>query len=217
LGRVNQHLVRHMGRMGAFGLTNYSSAKAGALHGFTKSLGARGGEKGRHHQYHFPPDTSAPSLVIGDPLRKLLESNDPPQIPIDAPWGKPEKVAGWLATCRSDEAAFVDRRQHFDNGGQHMVLSGSQDLYCTKQGLNMKRWALVTGGMGGIRHSHLQGGAHGMAASSWPNCLPGFSPKKTNGSPPPRRKANDFSPGEGGTSRTYASCAAIWWEGSRLA
>ena len=104
------------GQKGAFGQTNYASAKAG-MHGFTKSLALEVAKKGVTVNT-ISPGYIGTKMVMAIP-QEVLESKILPQIPMTR-LGKPEEVAGLVAYLSSDEAAFVTGANISINGGQHM-------------------------------------------------------------------------------------------------
>jgi len=104
------------GQKGAFGQTNYSTAKAG-MHGFTKALALEVARKGVTVNT-VSPGYIGTKMVMAVP-KEVLESKIIPQIPVGR-LGKPEEVAGVVAYLCSDEAAFVTGANFAINGGQHM-------------------------------------------------------------------------------------------------
>ena len=104
------------GQKGAFGQTNYSSAKAG-MHGFTKALALEVAKRGVTVNT-ISPGYIGTRMVTAIP-REVLDSKILPQIPMSR-LGKPEEVAGLVAYLASEEAAFVHGANISINGGQHM-------------------------------------------------------------------------------------------------
>ena len=104
------------GQKGAFGQTNYSTAKAG-MHGFTKALALEVARKGVTVNTVSPGYIST-KMVMAVP-KDILEGKIIPQIPV-ARLGKPEEVAGLVAYLCSDEAGFITGANLAINGGQHM-------------------------------------------------------------------------------------------------
>lgn len=104
------------GQKGAFGQTNYASAKAG-MHGFTKSLAQEVAKSGVTVNT-ISPGYIGTKMVTSIP-NEILESKILPQIPV-ARLGKPEEVAGLVAYLASSEAAFLTGANISINGGQHM-------------------------------------------------------------------------------------------------
>ncbi|CAG4882760.1 Acetoacetyl-CoA reductase [Georgfuchsia toluolica] len=101
---------------GAFGQTNYSSAKAG-MHGFTKALALEVAKRGVTVNT-ISPGYIGTRMVTAIP-REVLDNKILPQIPMSR-LGKPEEVAGLVAYLASEEAAFVHGANISINGGQHM-------------------------------------------------------------------------------------------------
>jgi acetoacetyl-CoA reductase len=101
---------------GAFGQTNYVSAKAG-MHGFTKSLALEVAKKGVTVNT-ISPGYIGTRMVTAIP-QEVLQSKILPQIPVGR-LGKPEEVAGLVAYLASQEAAFLTGANISINGGQHM-------------------------------------------------------------------------------------------------
>ena len=104
------------GQKGAFGQTNYASAKAG-MHGFTKALALEVAKKGVTVNT-ISPGYIGTKMVMAIP-KEVLDSKIVPQIPMSR-LGKPEEVAGLVAYLASEEAAFVNGANISINGGQHM-------------------------------------------------------------------------------------------------
>ena len=104
------------GSRGAFGQTNYASAKAG-LHGFTKSLALELAKKG------VTVNTVSPgylaTAMVEAVSHDVLESRILPQIPVGR-LGKPDEVAALIAFLCSDEAGFITGADIAINGGMHM-------------------------------------------------------------------------------------------------
>jgi acetoacetyl-CoA reductase len=101
---------------GAFGQTNYVSAKAG-MHGFTKSLALEVAKKGVTVNT-ISPGYIGTKMVTSIP-QEVLQGKILPQIPVGR-LGKPEEVAGLVAYLASQEAAFLTGANISINGGQHM-------------------------------------------------------------------------------------------------
>ena len=104
------------GQKGAFGQTNYSSAKAG-IHGFTKALALEVARKGVTINT-ISPGYIGTKMVTAIP-KEILDSKILPQIPLGR-LGKPDEVAGLIIYLCSEEAAFVTGANISINGGQHM-------------------------------------------------------------------------------------------------
>ena len=104
------------GQKGAFGQTNYSTAKAG-MHGFTKALALEVARKGVTVNT-VSPGYIGTKIVLAVP-KEVLDAKIIPQIPVGR-LGKPEEVAGLVAYLCSEEAAFVTGANIAINGGQHM-------------------------------------------------------------------------------------------------
>jgi acetoacetyl-CoA reductase len=104
------------GQKGAFGQTNYSSAKAG-LHGFTKALALEVAKKGVTVNT-ISPGYIGTKMVTAIP-KDILDGKILPQIPLGR-LGQPEEVAGLIIYLASNEAAFVTGANISINGGQHM-------------------------------------------------------------------------------------------------
>src|SRR3982074_1717491 len=104
------------GQKGAFGQTNYSAAKAG-MHGFTKALALEVARKGVTVNT-ISPGYIGTKMVMAIP-QEVLDSKIIPQIPMGR-LGKPDEIAGLVASLASEEAAFVTGANIAINGGQHM-------------------------------------------------------------------------------------------------
>jgi acetoacetyl-CoA reductase len=104
------------GQKGAFGQTNYSTAKAG-MHGFTKALALEVARKGVTVNT-VSPGYIGTKMVMAIP-KDVLDTKILTQIPVGR-LGKPEEVAGLVAYLASDEAAFITGANISINGGQHM-------------------------------------------------------------------------------------------------
>jgi acetoacetyl-CoA reductase len=104
------------GQKGAFGQTNYSTAKAG-MHGFTKALALEVARRGVTVNT-VSPGYIGTKMVLAVP-KDILDTKIIPQIPLGR-LGRPEEVAGLVAYLCSDEAAFVTGANIAINGGQHM-------------------------------------------------------------------------------------------------
>ncbi|MBI3897205.1 MAG: acetoacetyl-CoA reductase [Gammaproteobacteria bacterium] len=104
------------GSKGAFGQTNYSTAKAG-VHGFTKALALEVARKGVTVNT-ISPGYIGTKMVMAVP-KDVLEGKILPQIPIGR-LGKPEEVAGLIVYLASEDAAFLTGANIAINGGQHM-------------------------------------------------------------------------------------------------
>jgi acetoacetyl-CoA reductase len=104
------------GQKGAFGQTNYSSAKAG-MHGFTKALALEVARKGVTVNT-ISPGYIATKMVLAVP-KDVLDSKIIPQIPVGR-LGKPEEIAELVAYLCLDEAGFMTGANIAINGGQHM-------------------------------------------------------------------------------------------------
>jgi len=104
------------GKVGFFGQTNYSAAKAG-MHGFSKALAYEVARKGVTVNT-ISPGYIGTKMVLAIP-KDVLDSKILPQIPMGR-LGKPDEVAGLCAYLASDEAAFVTGANIAINGGQHM-------------------------------------------------------------------------------------------------
>jgi len=101
---------------GAFGQTNYSSAKAG-MHGFTKALALEYARKGVTVNT-VSPGYIETKMVTAVP-KDVLDSKIIPQIPVGR-LGRPDEVAALVAYLCSEEAAFMTGANLAINGGQHM-------------------------------------------------------------------------------------------------
>lgn len=103
------------GEAGAFGLTNYSAAKAG-VHGFTKALAIESAGKG------ITVNTIAPGYIATDLLADLSEgvmANIVASIPVGR-LGRPEEIARAALFLAADDAGFITGTCLSINGGQHM-------------------------------------------------------------------------------------------------
>ena len=104
------------GQKGAFGQTNYATAKAG-MHGFTKALALEVARKGVTVNT-VSPGYIGTKMVLAVP-KDILDGKIIPQIPLGR-LGKPEEVAGLVAYLCSEDAAFITGANIAINGGQHM-------------------------------------------------------------------------------------------------
>ena len=104
------------GQKGAFGQTNYSSAKAG-MHGFTKALALEVARKGVTVNT-ISPGYIATKMVLAVP-KDVLDGKIIPQIPVGR-LGKPEEIAELVSYLCLDEAGFMTGANIAINGGQHM-------------------------------------------------------------------------------------------------
>lgn len=122
---INQMMEKKWGRIicissvnghkGAYGLCNYSAAKAG-IYGFVKSVAMETIKYGVTVNSISPGYTATP-LLTGIPqeiLEKIVN-----QIPMGR-LGKPEEVAAAVSYLASDEAAFITGADISINGGQYM-------------------------------------------------------------------------------------------------
>ena len=103
------------GEAGAFGLCNYSAAKAG-LHGFTKALAIESAAKG------VTVNTIAPGYVDTELLANLSEAVREKiiaGIPVGR-LGKPQEIARAALFLANDSAGFITGSCLSINGGQHM-------------------------------------------------------------------------------------------------
>ena len=104
------------GQKGAFGQTNYASAKAG-MHGFTKALALEVARKGVTVNT-ISPGYIATKMVLAVP-KDVMDSKIIPQIPVGR-LGKPEEIAELIAYLCLDAAGFMTGANIAINGGQHM-------------------------------------------------------------------------------------------------
>lgn len=104
------------GQKGAFGQTNYSTAKAG-MHGFTKALAQEVARKGVTVNT-VSPGYIGTKMVLAVP-KEILDTKIIPQIPVGR-LGRPDEVAELVAYICQDEAAFMTGSNIAINGGQHM-------------------------------------------------------------------------------------------------
>lgn len=104
------------GQKGAFGQTNYSSAKAG-IHGFTTSLALEVAK------YGVTVNTVSPGYIGTKMVRAIpkdvLDAKILPQIPLGR-LGEPEEVAGLVVYLASENAGFCTGADFSINGGQHV-------------------------------------------------------------------------------------------------
>jgi len=104
------------GSKGAFGQTNYATAKAG-IHGFSKSLALELATKG------VTVNTVSPGYLathmVTDIPADILQTRILPQIPLGR-LGRPDEVGALIAFLCSDDAAFITGANIAINGGQHM-------------------------------------------------------------------------------------------------
>jgi acetoacetyl-CoA reductase len=104
------------GSKGAFGQTNYSSAKSG-IYGFTRSLALELARKGVTVNAISPGYLD--SKMVADVPKDVLESQIISQIPVGR-LGQPSEIAALVAFICSDAAAFMTGSNVAMNGGQHM-------------------------------------------------------------------------------------------------
>jgi acetoacetyl-CoA reductase len=104
------------GQKGAFGQSNYSTAKAG-MHGLTKALALEVARKGVTVNT-VSPGYIGTKMVLAVP-KEILDTKIIPQIPVGR-LGKPEEVAELVAYICQDEAGFMTGSNVAINGGQHM-------------------------------------------------------------------------------------------------
>ncbi|WP_233808242.1 acetoacetyl-CoA reductase [Paraburkholderia sp. HP33-1] len=104
------------GSRGAYGQTNYSSAKAG-VHGFTKALALETAKHGVTVNT-VSPGYLATAMVEAVP-REILDKKILPQIPVGR-LGRPDEVATLIAFLCSEQAAFITGADIAINGGMHM-------------------------------------------------------------------------------------------------
>lgn len=104
------------GQKGAFGQSNYSTAKAG-MHGLTKALALEVARKGVTVNT-VSPGYIGTKMVLAVP-KEILDTKIIPQIPVGR-LGKPEEVAELVAYICQDEASFMTGSNVAINGGQHM-------------------------------------------------------------------------------------------------
>ena len=104
------------GSRGAFGQTNYSTAKAG-VHGFTKSLALEVATHGVTVNT-VSPGYLATEMIASMP-KEVMEKRILPQIPVGR-LGRPEEIAALVAFLCSDDAGFVTGADLAINGGMHM-------------------------------------------------------------------------------------------------
>lgn len=122
---INQMLEKKWGRIicissinghkGAYGLCNYSTAKAG-IYGFVKSVAMETVKYGITVNSISPGYTSTP-LLTGIPkeiLEKIIA-----QIPMGR-LAKPQEIAAAVSYLASDDAAFITGADISINGGQYM-------------------------------------------------------------------------------------------------
>ena len=103
------------GAKGAYGQTNYASAKA-AMYGFSKSLALEVAKKGITVNSISPGyiGTSMVMAIREDVREKILT-----QVPM-ARFGAPDEIASMVAYLASDQAAFITGANMNVNGGLHM-------------------------------------------------------------------------------------------------
>lgn len=103
------------GQSGAFGLANYSAAKAG-MHGFTMSIAQEGAAKGITANTIAPGyiDTDLLSGVAPEMMQKIVA-----KIPVGR-LGKAEEVARTVLFLADDAAGFITGACLAINGGMHM-------------------------------------------------------------------------------------------------
>lgn len=103
------------GSKGAYGQTNYSSAKS-AMYGFAKSLALEVAKKGITVNCISPGYIgTAMVMAIKEEIREKIVA----QVPIPR-FGKPEEIAKMVSYLASDDAEYVTGANMAVNGGLHM-------------------------------------------------------------------------------------------------
>jgi acetoacetyl-CoA reductase len=103
------------GQKGAYGQTNYSSAKS-AMYGFAKSLALEVAKKGITVNC-ISPGYIGTSMVMA--IREDIREKIVAQVPAGR-FGKPEEIAKMVAYLASDDAAYITGANMAVNGGLHM-------------------------------------------------------------------------------------------------
>ena len=103
------------GQKGAYGQTNYSSAKS-AMYGFAKSLALEVAKKGITVNC-ISPGYIGTSMVMA--IREDIREKIVATVPVGR-FGKPEEIAKMVAYLASDDAAYITGANMAVNGGLHM-------------------------------------------------------------------------------------------------
>lgn len=103
------------GQKGAYGQTNYSSAKS-AMYGFAKSLALEVAKKGITVNC-ISPGYIGTSMVMA--IREDIREKIIATVPVGR-FGKPEEIAKMVAYLASDDAAYITGANMAVNGGLHM-------------------------------------------------------------------------------------------------
>lgn len=103
------------GQTGAFGQTNYSTAKAG-IHGFTMALAREVASRG------VTVNSVSPGWVATDMILTLkpeIRASAMANVPVKR-FAEPKEIASMVAWLASDEAAYATGADFSLNGGLHM-------------------------------------------------------------------------------------------------
>ncbi len=103
------------GQKGAYGQTNYSSAKS-AMYGFAKSLALEVAKKGITVNC-ISPGYIGTSMVMA--IKEEIREKIVAQVPVGR-FGSPEEIANMVAYLASDLGAYITGANMAVNGGLHM-------------------------------------------------------------------------------------------------
>lgn len=103
------------GQKGAYGQTNYSSAKS-AMYGFAKSLALEVAKKGITVNC-ISPGYIGTSMVMA--IKEEIREKIVAQVPVGR-FGKPEEIANMVAYLASENGSYITGANMAVNGGLHM-------------------------------------------------------------------------------------------------